>query len=182
MTLSNRPLRCLSVLSLPVRTSLFFNSNPPSTVTLDPSGLIAFGAITPIEVHLPAPLAQIAAQPNLRLPPPQTGMGLIDTGATFTSVHEPLLIELGLTAVNVRMTGTANGPVQQNVYAARVNFPALGWDVGLMEITASNLAGQMTPPSHGMPPQPLVALIGRDLLAQCSFHWEGTSGFWSISW
>jgi hypothetical protein len=170
------------VLCLPVRTSLFFNSNPQATVTADPSGLVSFGALTNIEVHVPTPVAQGGGQPAPPLPAPQTGMALIDTGATFTSVHEPLLIALGLTPINVITAGTANGPVQQNVYAARLNFPGLGWDVGLVQITASNLSGQVTPASHGVPSRPLIALIGRDLLAQCSFHWEGTSGFWSISW
>jgi hypothetical protein len=109
-------------------------------------------------------------------------MGLIDTGATYTCVHEPLLVALGLPPINVIQSGTANGPVQQNVYAARVNFPQIGWDVGLIQVIGVNLAGQMTPASHGLTPFAIVALIGRDLLAQCSLHWEGPAGFWSISW
>jgi hypothetical protein len=35
------------------------------------------------------------------VPAPQTGQSLIDTGATFTSVHEPLLVALGLQPINV---------------------------------------------------------------------------------
>jgi len=141
-----------------------------------------FGALTPIEVHVPPQLAQSLTQAKHPVPPPQTGQSLIDTGATFTSVHEPLLVALGLQPINVIQAGTANGPVNQNVYAVRINFPALGWDVGLIEVTGSNLTGQMTPASHGQTPQPLMALVGRNLLARCCLHWEGSAGFWSISW
>lgn len=170
------------MLCLPTRHNGFYTANPPSTVTVDPSGLVAFGAVTNVEVQVPLPLPQTAGQPVPPLPPPQTGMALIDTGATYTCVHEPLLTALALTPINVIQSGTANGLVQQNVYAARVNLPTIGWDVGLIQVIGVNLTGQMTPASHGMPPYPVVALIGRDLLAQCSFHWEGTAGFWSISW
>jgi len=167
---------------LPVRYNYFYHSNPPAQVTLDPNGLLVFGALLPVEIHVPPQLAQSLGQANQPIPQPQSGLSLIDTGCTFTSVHEPLLIALGLHPINVVQSGTANGPVDQNVYAVRLNFPTLGWDVGLLEVTGSNLAGQTTPASHGQAPQLLVALIGRNLLAACSFHWDGSAGFWSISW
>lgn len=109
-------------------------------------------------------------------------MGLLDTGATYTCIHEALLVALGLQPINVIQMGTANGQVQRNIYAAKLNFPGLPWDVGLIGVVGVDLSGQQTPATHGQQSQPIVSLVGRDLLQACSFHWDGPTGLWSLSW
>ncbi|MBI2767451.1 MAG: hypothetical protein HYX53_16270 [Chloroflexi bacterium] len=74
--------------------------------------------------------------------------------------------------------GTANGPVTQNVYAARIFFPATGWSLELEQVIGSNLAGQTIPIQ---PPQQLICLIGRNTLRDWVLVWNGPGGFWTVA-
>ena len=50
---------------MPVRSHYFYRVNPPgSQVTLDAATLVLTGAVTPIEVHVPPPIASALAQQN----------------------------------------------------------------------------------------------------------------------
>lgn len=91
-----------------------------------PGGLTNVGAFFPIEVHVPPAIAALLDDQNMPVPAPFSGLALIDTGATLTCVHETLLARLGLNPIGVITSGTASGPVQQNVYPARIVFPPRG--------------------------------------------------------
>lgn len=105
-------------------------------------------------------------------------MGLIDTGATYTCVHEDALRQLGLKPFDIVDSGTADGPKQQNVYAARIVFPTKGWTFDLGKCVGVNTSGQVIPID---PPQPIIALLGRNLLQRGVFIYNGIGGFWTIS-
>ena len=81
-------------------------------------------------------------------------MALIDTGATATCVHEPLLQALGLNPTGVVDSLTANGPVRQNTYPARIILPSEGLTLDMPFVPGVNLTGQQIPTT---PPQPLIA-------------------------
>ena len=102
---------------------------------------------------------------------------MIDTGATMTCVHEPILIDLGLHPVGTVTSGTAAGPIQQSLYMARVNFPLVGWNLDL-PVAGVDLSSQVI---TTMPPQPVIALLGRNLLMQAVLVWNGPGGFWTIA-
>jgi len=135
------------------------------------------GACLATEVHLPPLVAEALAKEGTPVPTSKGGLALLDTGATMTCVHEPLLTDLGLKPVGVVTSGTAAGPVQQSVYMVRLIFPVLGWTVDL-QVAGVDLTGQ-TPPLD--PPQPIIALLGRNLLTQCVLIWNGPGGFWTIA-
>lgn len=150
----------------------------PGPIPLDPQALVVAGAYFPIEVHVPTAMAEALTQAGHSVPPPQTGLAILDTGATITAVHEPALAALGLTPVNVVQMGTANGPTLQNIYAARIHFPTTGWNLELQQVVGSNLDGQVIPIQ---PPQPMICLIGRNTLRDWVLVWNGPGGFWTVA-
>jgi len=143
----------------------------------NPLGLRVLGAFFPIEVHIPPQIAEALAKEGKPIPTPVTGLGLIDTGATMTCVHEEILTSLGLNPTGVVNSGTAAGPVQQNVYPVRIVFPAQGWTLDV-PAAGVNLTGQTTQLD---PPQPLIVLLGRNLLEQWILVWNGPAGHWAVA-
>jgi predicted aspartyl protease len=147
-------------------------------IAIHPDGLVIAGAYFPVEVHVPKVIADSLASAGQPVPPPQVGLAIIDTGATMTAVHEAALTALGSRPVSTVNMGTANGPVVQNVYAARIFFPTTGWNLELQQVVGSNLAGQVIPIT---PPQPMICLIGRSTLKDWVLVWNGPGGFWTVS-
>ena len=112
---------------------------------------MSLGAFFPIEVHVPPQIADVLTKQGQPIPAPVIGVGLIDTGATLTCVHEPLLKQLGLKPIGVGNSRTANGPVPCNLYPGRIMFPSVGWTLDLHGVVGVNLAGQSIAID---PPQP----------------------------
>ncbi len=135
------------------------------------------GAITSVVVSLPPAVEALHVANGGAVPAPETGASLIDTGASLTCVHEPLLQALGLHPTGTMEAGTANGRVQQSLYYARVTFPQLGWASDLI-VAGVDLTGQQVATT---PPQDIVALLGRNLLQNWTMVWSGAGGHWSIS-
>jgi predicted aspartyl protease len=106
-------------------------------------------------------------------------MALIDTGATNTCVHEAILQTLGLNPIGSITSGTAAGPVQHNRYPARLEFPGDGIDREFTSVVGVNLTGQFVRLSTGV--HPIIALIGRDVLADWVFTYNGVAGEVTIS-
>jgi hypothetical protein len=145
---------------------------------LSPRGLVNLGAFFPIEIHIPQQIVQILTNTGQPIPKCITGMGLIDTGATSTCVHEAILQGLGLQPVGIVNCGTAGGPNQRNVYPARILFPEQGWTLDLNRAVGVDLTGQVI---NKIPPEPIIALLGRDLLKHWLFAYNGPGGFWTVS-
>jgi predicted aspartyl protease len=142
-----------------------------------PIGLRELGAYLPIEIHVRQQIADTMVKAGLAIPTPIPGVGLIDTGATQSCVDESILTTLQLNPIGVVNCGTANGPVQQSVYPARIVFPTKGW-TSEMDVIGVNLAGQFV---RENPPKPIIALLGRNFLELGTFFYNGTGGFWTLS-
>lgn len=145
---------------------------------LSPPGLANLGAFCPIEIHMPPQIAQILTNAGQPIPNCVAGVALIDTGATSTCVHEPILKGLGLHPVGIVNAGTANGPTQQNTYPVRILCPTQGWALDLGQAMGVNLSGQFL---NKIPPEPIIALLGRDLLRHWVLIYNSPGGFWTIS-
>jgi predicted aspartyl protease len=145
---------------------------------LSAKALSSLGAFFPIEVHVPPQIADVITKSGQTVPNGVAGIGLIDTGATLTCVHEDILIGLGLNPIGVQNSGTANGPVPCNVYTARIVFPTKGWTFDVGRVVGVNLTGQTITTD---PPKPIIALLGRNLLERSVFIYNGITGLWTIT-
>lgn len=143
-----------------------------------PVALLQMGAFFPIEVHVPPKVAEALTNAGQPVPKGIAGLGLIDTGATLTCISETVLKKLGLNPFDVVNSGTADGPKQQSVYPARIVFPTKGWTLDLNKAVGVNLEGQIIPK---VPPEPIIALLGRNLLQHWVFIYNGVGGFWTVS-
>jgi len=160
---------------MPIHNNFY---HKPGTSEPNPDGILHVGAIMPIEIHVPPKIADVLNKEGKQIPQPVTGTALVDTGATMTCVHEPMLKRLCLNPVGAINSGTANGPVQQNLYPATLQFPVQGWGVELNAVAGVDLTGQRAPLD---PPVDIIALIGRNLLKDWVLIWNGPGGYWSIA-
>jgi hypothetical protein len=103
---------------------------------------------------------------------------LVDTGASCTCVDPTVLNGLGLTptgSVPVHTPSTGAAPHMADQYD--VSFAVPGAVVGhipliipAVPVTAADLSAQR-----------IEALIGRDILSNCIFHYNGTTGFLTLA-
>jgi len=122
------------------------------------------GPILPIQVAIPLALENQLRQTGQAVPQPISGSALIDTGATFSAVDDTLFQRLGVPPIGLSPTGTAGGPAQLNVYPARFILPG-SVQVGFSRVTGVHLTGQ-----------PMIALIGRDVLTSMLLVYNGPQG------
>lgn len=74
--------------------------------------------------------------------------------------------------------GTAAGVVQQNIYPLHFTFPGLGpkpLEVESQRTVGVNLSA--VGGGHGF-----IVLVGRDLLANCVFIYNGPQGMFTLAW
>src|SRR5258708_2052078 len=87
--------------------------------------LAADGPIVPVEVNVPTVLEEWMIKHNLPVPQPIAGYALIDTGASITGIHEPILEQLSILPIDSIPLSTPAGDGRAFVYPTRVSFPAL---------------------------------------------------------
>ena len=122
--------------------------------------------LSPLEAHLKA-ITDKGGSP----PPPVSGRALIDTGATMTCVDSAAAQQAGLAFVDSgTMTSATHANETVPVFAGRLIIEATSITVNANRAFGANLA-----------PQGLIALIGRDLLAQCVLVYNGLDGSFSLS-
>lgn len=76
---------------------------------INPSILFLSGPLINIVISTPQPLVELLTKQGKIIPRPITGIGLIDTGATKTCVHDQIMEKLGVKPVGITTTNTANG-------------------------------------------------------------------------
>lgn len=104
-------------------------------------------------------------------PDPVSGFALIDTGASGTCIDEAVAQQLNLPAIDVvQIASASENSSRQNVYP--VGFELAGLSVG---IDAHRAVGAP------LQSQGIIALIGRDVLQNCTLHYNGPSGQITIS-
>ena len=141
----------------------------------NPAALSGAGPVLQVEVNLPQPLINLLSSQNKPIPAPSPGFALIDTGASRTCIDSAVLSNLGISPIGVVTMGTAGGQTQCPLYPARLNFPVISLLVDFSSVAGVNLQGQT------ISGNPLVALIGRDVLSRCLFICSGTGGFFTLA-
>ena len=129
------------------------------------------GPIVQVTVSIGHAIAQQILQQGGTLPPPVSGLALIDTGATSTCVDDGAAQTLHLPAIDVvTIASASHSSTEQNVYPISVEV------VGLpIAINAPRAIGA---PLNS---QGLLVLIGRDLLQHCVLVYNGITGSFSLS-
>ena len=156
----------------------FFARDPKGEVS--PEVFARLGAFLQVEIHVPPAIGKVLSDDNRPIPPPVTGVAIVDTGATMTCVQESILRDqLQLQPIRTVKSGTASGQVTQNVYPARIVAANQGITMDLNAVAGVDLTGQTvaTLPE----PQTVIGLLGRNFLRYCVFIWNGPGGYWTIT-
>jgi len=124
-----------------------------------------------VQIEVPRALGQQFARSNQPIPQPITEVALIDTGATISAVHAPLIQQLGVAPVGVAKTGTAGGQHQQNLYPLRIGLTELTETIDYNQVLGADLSGTG-----------FIALLGRDLLQNMILIYDGPSSEFTISY
>ncbi|MGH2493204.1 MAG: hypothetical protein ACRDIV_00700 [Ktedonobacteraceae bacterium] len=160
---------------MPVYNSQFFEDDPGGDHRISPTVLANFGPILTVSVSIPQALADLYARQQIPLPSPITGIALIDTGATRSCVHGPIMTALGVNPIGVVNSGTVAGQALHNLFPAHFMFPAARIDIDFAAVVGVDLAGQI------INNQQLIALIGRDVLSSGIFVYNGPMGTFSLA-
>lgn len=141
----------------------------------NPAALAVAGPLLEVEVNIPQPLINLLSSQNKPIPPPQPGVALIDTGASRTCVELTVLSGLGINPIGITNVGTAGGTTPCQLFPARLSFPALSMTVDFGSVISVNLQGQTVDGN------PIIALIGRDVLSRGLFIYSGNGGFFTLA-
>ena len=131
--------------------------------TSPPEALRTRGPCCPVEVSLPQTLIDQLTQRGQKIPPPESGNALIDTGASVSAVDLSIISKLRLNPIGIATVGTAGGPAKRNLYPARFILHRLS--VELEAVIGANLK-----------PFDIIALIGRDILSRFLLIYHGPAG------
>lgn len=110
------------------------------------------------------------------VPAPAAGWALVDTGATRTAVDSAAIAALEVRPVGATTLLTAAGPAEQEMFPARIEFPAFGASIEFGSVTGVDLG------DHSLPDgRKLICLIGRDVLSRAVMVYNGPGALWTIA-
>ena len=158
-----------------VFTSQLFENTSDEKQKVTPALLSQHGPIIDVAISIPQALAELYTRQNKPIPSPIAGIGLIDTGATRSCVHDSIMRQLGVNPIGVATSGTTAGQVQHNLYPAHFTFPAANINIDFSSVVGVNLTGQNV---NG---KSIIALIGRGVLSMGIFVYNGHVGAFTIA-
>ncbi len=116
-------------------------------------------------------IAQELAKQGNPVPPPVSGLGLSDTGASVTCIDDDLAKKLGLPVVDqMKMSSASHADTMPNVYPIQMVISGLNFTLNVPRAMGASLATQG-----------IIALIGRDALQICTLFYNGLTGAVTIS-
>ena len=122
-----------------------------------------------MQIGLHPAAAEALVKAGEAVPAPLAGTGIIDTGASITSIGAAIAEQLGLAENGSAELRTASGPVTVPTYAFSVAIPGLA-QVQCHRGVGCDLGGQ-----------DIAMLLGMDLLSHCLFIINGPGGRLTIS-
>lgn len=128
------------------------------------------GPIIAVEIGVHPALAAVLTQQGQPVPATVNGTALIDTGATVTAIHAPILQQLAIQPVGTMKVGTAGGQQDQSRYPAAIRFAQINVQGSLAFVLGADLTGMG-----------FIALIGRDILAQGILVYNGALGHFILA-
>ncbi len=132
--------------------------------TPDPQGhMAAYGLRVGCRVGLHSITEEHLKSQGGKLPDPVVGNALIDTGASLSAIDQIAASALSLPVIAQAKVGTADGPRTSSVHPFTIHLAGLR--INVVRGIAANLKGQG-----------IIALIGMDFLAKCTFIMVGPEG------
>lgn len=107
------------------------------------------------------------------------GLGCIDTGAWTSAVDKTVVDALSLEPVEAMTTSTPIGTAELMAYPLRLAILDIDLSLELRYVAGVDLSGAFADRGNG--PEPIIALIGRDVLARCVFTYDGPGAAFTIS-
>lgn len=160
---------------MPVYNQIFFQ-NTPNGAQINPSVLIKVGPVLAVEVSVPIALAEKLTRENKPIPQPKTGLALIDTGATHSCVDDGIISQLGVNPISRTKIHGSAGAHEVNVFPAHLRFPAIpNFEIDFTATLGVNIQAQQ------VNKQPIIALLGRDVLSNCVFVYNGSLGIYTLT-
>lgn len=127
------------------------------------------GAVVTIQVGVPETLAAQMRQQGQAVPPPQVVKGIVDTGASISTVSEAVAQAAGLQAIGTVPLYGVGGGGEKPLFAASFGLPEYGVTVDPIEIGGVTI---------GMPGVDI--LVGRDILQALYLEWKGPEGAFGL--
>lgn len=127
------------------------------------------GAIVNIQIQVPAALAQQLQAQGRPVPPPQMVRGMIDTGASISTVSDSVAAAAGLQQVGSVPIGGVGGTSTRPIFSAYFGLPEYDVSVDPIEI-----AGVSLPIGH------FDVLVGRDVLRALQLTYTGPHGLFNL--
>lgn len=133
--------------------------------------LLSHGPRLQVNVTVISTVAQQVVQQGGVLPSPVSGYALIDTGATITCIDDAIAKQIGAPVIDkVKMCSASHTDADANIYP--IHFDILGVNIAINAPRCMGAALQA---------QGLIMLIGRDVMANCTLHYNGISGQFTLS-
>ena len=142
-----------------------------------PQHLQLVGPRVPVEIKVPDAVVQELTKRQLPIPQPVSGYALIDTGASVLCVdHGVLTTSLKLSPFSSAKVGTPAGEVEQGIFPVALSFPGTGiGELSLARCLGADLDSQRKATN-------IIALIGRDVLINCVFIYNGKGGVYTLAY
>ena len=134
-------------------------------------GLAMQGPVVQVIVGLASSLTTQLVQQGHSVPNPISGLGLIDTGASTTCIDDATAQEMRLPVIDVvHMISASHVSTPANVYPIQLQLVGTPIRIEVSRVMGARLKEQG-----------LIALIGRDFLANCTLFYNGFAGSLTIS-
>jgi predicted aspartyl protease len=140
--------------------------------------ILPAGALVDAFIGVSGGRMQALKQAGREVPQLQIVRALIDTGASGSCVDPAVLHDLGLTptgTIQVITPTTGANPVECNQYDVSVAIPAPNG-------TPFAMATVAVTEHEFLNAQGFHALIGRDILARCIFHYNGQEATFTLAY
>jgi hypothetical protein len=126
-------------------------------------------------VGVSQPKQQVLQQANMPVPQPILIYGLVDTGASTTAIDRGIIQALGLQptgSMSILTPSTGSTPHPANTFDVSIVIPisSLTFTVPAMQVFESSLNVQG-----------IQALVGRDILSNCLFVYDGRANIFSLA-
>lgn len=133
-------------------------------------GLQARGPLVQTTISVSQAIADALQDAGKKVPDPQSGLALIDTGAATTCIDLGAARRMSLPQIDtVQMASASHSNHPSPVYSVSLGIQ------NQITVNAGRVIGAE------LDPQGLIALIGRDVLAYCTFFYNGHSGAVTLS-